>query len=353
MDMVDIPSNWHHLLVTRLKVLSSMKLNVTASTQDGRFSVRLPDKVLDIRVSALPSAYGESIVMRILGNEDLGVSIAKLGLIGRASKIVSEELQKPNGMILTTGPTGSGKTTTLYSFLQHLNKPGIKIITLEDPVEYRLEGVIQTPIDHASGMDFAKGLRSILRQDPDIIMVGEIRDLETAEISIKAAQTGHMVLSTLHTNDAPSTLTRLTDMGIPPFLVAYTVNIIIAQRLVRRLCEHCKETYRPAPEEMRRVKSALEKIPPKAEVTIPETLSFFRGKGCEECHHLGYHGRIGVFEIFSVDDELEKMIYQQVSTVDIKRAAVAQGMMSMQQDGVLKALQGITDLSEVWRVTEE
>ena len=352
-DMVDIPSNWHHLLVTRLKVLSSMKLNVTASTQDGRFSVRLPDKVLDIRVSALPSAYGESIVMRILGNEDLGVSIAKLGLIGRASKIVSEELQKPNGMILTTGPTGSGKTTTLYSFLQHLNKPGIKIITLEDPVEYRLEGVIQTPIDHASGMDFAKGLRSILRQDPDIIMVGEIRDYETAETASQAALTGHVVLSTLHTNDAAGAIPRLLDMGVKPVTLAPALNALIAQRLVRRLCEHCKETYRPAPEEMRRVKSALEKIPPKAEVTIPETLSFFRGKGCEECHHLGYHGRIGVFEIFSVDDELEKMIYQQVSTVDIKRAAVAQGMMSMQQDGVLKALQGITDLSEVWRVTEE
>ena len=352
-DIVDLPEEWHHLLTARIKVLSSMKLNVTAATQDGRFSVRLPDRNLDIRVSALPSAYGESIVMRILGNEELGVSIEQLGLMGRALKVVYQEIEKPNGMLLTTGPTGSGKTTTLYSFLQHLNKPGVKIITLEDPVEYRLEGVIQTPIDHAAGMDFAKGLRSILRQDPDIIMVGEIRDFETAETASQAALTGHVVLSTLHTNDAAGAIPRLLDLGVKPVTVAPALNALIAQRLVRRLCEHCKESYRPAAEELRRVKDALARIPKEAEVKIPETLSFFRGKGCDECHHLGYHGRIGVFEVFSVNDAMEKMIYQQASTVDIKRAAVAQGMMSMQQDGVLKALAGTTDLSEVWRVTEE
>ena len=193
----------------------------------------------------------------------------------------------------------------------------------------------------------------LLRQDPDIIMVGEIRDFETAETASQAALTGHIVLSTLHTNDAAGAIPRLLDLGVKPVTVAPALNALIAQRLVRRLCEHCKESYRPAAEELRRVKDALARIPKEAEVKIPETLSFFRGKGCDECHHLGYHGRIGVFEVFSVNDAMEKMIYQQASTVDIKRAAVAQGMMSMQQDGVLKALQGITDLSEVWRVTEE
>src|SRR3989344_5266606 len=340
-------------LISRVKYLSGLKFNVTNTPQDGRLTVKPAREALALRVSVLPTAFGESVVIRILGMREVGLEIEHIGLAGRALEVIKKELRKPNGMILTTGPTGSGKTTTLYAFLNHLNKPGVKIITLEDPVEYELEGISQTPIDHRAGMDFAKGLRSILRQDPDIIMVGEIRDFETAETACQAALTGHVVLYTLHTNDAAGAIPRLLDLGVKPVTVAPALNALIAQRLVRRLCEHCKESYRPAAQELRRVKDAPARIPKEAEVKIPETLSFFRGKGCEECHHLGYHGRVGVFEIFSVDDAMEKMIYQQASTVDIKRAAVAQGMMSMQQDGVLKALQGITDLSEVWRVTEE
>ena len=219
-EILDFPLGLQHSLLSRIKLLSNLKLNVTAVAQDGRFTVKLPERNLEIRVSVLPSAHGESVVMRILGMQEVGLDIEKLGLHGQALKVVNHELKKPNGMTLTTGPTGSGKTTTLYSFLNHLNKPGVKIITLEDPVEYQLEGIVQTPIDHTSGVDFASGLRSILRQDPDIVMVGEIRDYETAETASQAALTGHVVLSTLHTNDAAGAIPRLLDLGVKPVTLA-------------------------------------------------------------------------------------------------------------------------------------
>ncbi len=351
-DAVALPLSLNHLLMSRIKLLSGLKLNVS-SPQDGRFSVKADGRVLDLRVSALPASHGESIVMRILGIQDVGFKIEELGLRGRALDTVYRELKKPNGMLLTTGPTGSGKTTTLYAFLNHLNKPGVKIITLEDPVEYQLEGIIQTPIDHSAGMDFAKGLRSILRQDPDIVMVGEIRDFETAETAAQAALTGHVVLSTLHTNDAAGAIPRLLDLGVKPVTIGPALTMLIAQRLLRKICRHCKELYKPTHEELQRVKLILSQISPKSAIRVPSELVFYHSKGCQKCHDLGYRGRIGVFEAFAIDDKMQELIYRQAATHEIKKAALEQGMLTMQQDGVLKALAGITDLAEVWRVTEE
>ncbi len=353
-DAVALPLSLLHILMSRIKLLAGLKLNVTATPQDGRFAVKLQDQTIDLRISVLPSAYGESVVMRILGLQDTAPEVEKLGLRGLALELIYQELQKPNGMILTTGPTGSGKTTTLYSFLKHLNKPGVKIITLEDPVEYQLEGIIQTPINRSAGMDFAKGLRSILRQDPDIVMVGEIRDFETAETAAQAALTGHVVLSTLHTNDAAGAIPRLLDLGVKPVTLSPALNALIAQRLLRKICLDCKEAFRPAPEELKQVRLILSQISPKSKVgVVPEKLNFFHSRGCHKCHGLGYKGRIGVFEVFAVDETIERLIFDQASSSEIKKAALAQGMLTMQQDGILKALEGQTDLAEVWRVTEE
>lgn len=351
-NIVVLPLSLLHILMSRIKLLSGLKLNVD-TPQDGRFTVKYEDRYLDMRVSDLPSAHGESLVMRILGIQDMGFEIEKLGLRGHALDTVYEELKKPNGMILTTGPTGSGKTTTLYAFLNHLNLPGVKIITLEDPVEYQLEGIIQTPIDKSKDMDFAKGLRSILRQDPNIVMVGEIRDYETAETAAQAALTGHVVLSTLHTNDAAGAIPRLLDLGVKPVTLAPALTCLIAQRLLRRICPTCKETYRPVPAELQRVKLILSEISPKSGVSIPSDLKFFRSLGCEQCHRLGYRGRLGVFEVFAVGDKMQELIYKQAPTHEIKKAATEAGMLTMQQDGILKAIEGLTDLAEVWRVTEE
>ncbi|MDP3741114.1 MAG: GspE/PulE family protein [bacterium] len=351
-DMIVLPVNLIHMLMSRLKLLSGLKLNVS-TPQDGRFAVKWGSRNLDMRVSALPSTHGESIVMRILGIQDVGFEIEKLGLKGRALEAVHGELKKPNGMILTTGPTGSGKTTTLYGFLNFLNRPGVKIVTLEDPVEYQLEGIIQTPVGKNSGMDFAQGLRSILRQDPDIVMIGEIRDFQTAETAAQAALTGHVVLSTLHTNDAAGAIPRLLDLGVKPVTLAPALTCLIAQRLLRRICDDCKESYQPVHEELQRVKIILSQISPKSGIKIPEILKFYRSRGCKECHNLGYKGRTGVFEVFVVNDSIQDLIYKQASTHEIKKAALDQGMLTMQQDGMLKAIEGLTDLSEVWRVTEE
>lgn len=352
-DIVFLPRSLERVLLSRIKLLSGMKLNVTSTPQDGRFTVKLSDRNLDLRVSDLWSAFGEALVLRILGMQDVSLEIEKLGLRAGPLEIVYQELKKPNGLVLTTGPTGSGKTTTLYAFLNHLNRPGVKIITIEDPIEYQLEGIVQTPIDRAAGLDFAKALRSILRQDPDIIMVGEIRDFETAETVCQAALTGHTVFSTLHTNDAAGAIPRFLDLGVKPVTLAPAINALIAQRLVRKICLHCKEIYRPTAAELARVRQSLALIPAGAGVASPERLTFYHSRGCAACHNLGYRGRIGVFEVFRVDDKIESLIFSQASTVDIKKAAVAQGMITMQQDGILKASEGITDLAEVWRVTEE
>lgn len=349
-DIASLPLQLYAHLLSRIKLAANLKLNVTNVPQDGRFSVVKAGKPADLRISVLPSAYGESVVMRILGTEGVSVDIEKLGLSARDFEVLKHELDKRNGMILTTGPTGSGKTTTLYAFLRYLNRGGVKIITLEDPVEYKIESITQTPIDRRAGMDFAQGLRSILRQDPDIVMVGEIRDFETAETAAQGALTGHVVLSTLHTNDAAGAIPRLLDLGVKAVTLAPALNALIAQRLLRKICQECKEIYKPNSTERERVKLILESMPKDK---VPKNFVFYKSRVCKACHNLGYKGRIGVFEVFAVDGVIEKLIYEGASTPEIKKAAIASGMITMQQDAILKAAAGLTSLDEVWRVTEE
>jgi type II secretory ATPase GspE/PulE/Tfp pilus assembly ATPase PilB-like protein len=337
-------------LVARLKILSKLKLNVDNLPQDGRITFQYLGKPVDVRVSTLPSAYGEGIVMRLLGTGAVNLKVSELGFEGRAKNIVEESLQRPNGMIITTGPTGSGKTTTLYAFLNELNETGVKIITLEDPVEYKLEGIQQTPIDHTVDFNFAKALRAVLRQDPDIVMVGEIRDAETAEAGLQAALTGHVVLSTLHTNDAAGAVPRLITMGVKPFVIAPALNAVIAQRLVRKLCEACKQPIKLDPSVLEKVILWLKQIPENSEVTVPEKKEFFHSPGCEACHNLGYKGRIGIYEVIQVNDAMKELILKNASTTDVKKQAIADGMITMLQDGLLKALAGVTDVEEVFRV---
>lgn len=337
-------------LLARLKLQAKMKLNVVTEPQDGRITISVDGKPLDVRVSILPSAYGEAVVMRLLGVGAVSLEVKDLGLIGKSAQIIEQQLQKPNGMILTTGPTGSGKTTTLYAFIKTLNEPGVKIITLEDPVEYKIEGIQQTPIDHNADFNFASALRSVLRQDPDIVMVGEIRDAETAETALQAALTGHVVLSTLHTNDAAGAVPRLVTMGVKPFIIAPAVNAIIAQRLVRRLCKACIEPYTPDEVVMEKVRHIVSEIPEKAGVKIPKDLQFYHSKGCKECSNMGYKGRIGVYEVIEITDNMRDLIMKEASGIGIKQEAIKNGTMTMIQDGVVKALDKITDLDEIFRV---
>jgi len=289
-----------------------------------------------------------------LGSEAVSLKLKELGFRKEAQEIVERIIQKPNGMIITTGPTGSGKTTTLYAFLNELNEPGVKIITLEDPVEYKLEGIVQTPIDHNVDFNFAKGLRAILRQDPDIVMVGEIRDQETAEVATQAALTGHLVLSTLHTNDASGAIPRLLNMGVKPFVIAPALSVVIAQRLVRKLCQACKKEARLSPMVLEKINYILKQVSKKSGVDVPKTLQFYHSAGCKECGNLGYLGRVGVYEVLENTEEVQKLILAQTSSMsDFKKAAVLQGMLTMAQDGLLKALEGITDVEEVFRVVGE
>jgi type II secretory ATPase GspE/PulE/Tfp pilus assembly ATPase PilB-like protein len=349
-DVLHVAKDLQKSLVARLKILSKLKLNVDNLPQDGRITFQYLGKPVDVRVSTLPSAYGEGIVMRLLGTGAVNLKVSELGFEGRAKNIVEESLQRPNGMIITTGPTGSGKTTTLYAFLNELNETGVKIITLEDPVEYKLEGIQQTPIDHTVDFNFAKALRAVLRQDPDIVMVGEIRDAETAEAGLQAALTGHVVLSTLHTNDAAGAVPRLITMGVKPFVIAPALNAVIAQRLVRKLCEACKQPIKLDPSVLEKVILWLKQIPENSEVTVPEKKEFFHSPGCEACHNLGYKGRIGIYEVIQVNDAMKELILKNASTTDVKKQAIADGMITMLQDGLLKALAGVTDVEEVFRV---
>lgn len=349
-DMVHIDPKEQNAILSRIKIIAKLKMNVTNVPQDGRFTFYAGERAIDVRVSFLPSAFGEAVVMRLLGTSATNLKLDQLGLRGKAYKIIEHQLNKPNGMIITTGPTGSGKTTTLYAFLNELNEPGVKIITLEDPIEYKLEGIQQTPIDHNVDFNFAKGLRAILRQDPDIVMVGEIRDGETADTALQAALTGHIVLSTIHTNDAAGAIPRLVVMGIKPFIIAPAMNAIIAQRLVRKLCQVCKEPTELTPENLEFAKKILATVPENSESKIPEKLQFYRSPGCDACHNLGYQGRIGIYEVMEVDDVVKEMIGKEASAVELKQNAIKMGMVTMVQDGLLKALEGITDVEEVFRV---
>ncbi len=336
----------------RIKVMSKLKLNVENKPQDGRFSFYAGTKEVDMRVSLLPSNYGYSIVMRLLGTGSVGLTLDDLGFLGGAKDRVNRSVFKPTGMVLTTGPTGSGKTTSLYTFLRELNDGQNKIITLENPIEYKLPGISQTQIDKDAGYNFADGLRSILRQDPDVVMVGEIRDKETADVSVQASLTGHKVLSTIHTNDAAGAIPRLMEMNIKGFLLADSLNMIVGQRLVRRICPHCMREMTLTDIQKDFVMETLRDLPPNHGVeNLPKELKFYKSDGCEQCKGLGYKGRIGIYEILTMTDGIRDLLAQQtVSFLDVRRTAVKDGMVTMRQDAVIKALLQITDIEEVMRV---
>lgn len=348
-----LPSRVYKLALSRLKLLSGLKLNIVRRAQDGRFTINFKEREIEIRTSVLPSEYGETVVMRILDPHSLR-DIAKLGMRPELMRIINQELERPNGMILLTGPTGSGKTTTLYAFLNKIKNPGLKIITIEDPIEYRLEGISQTQVDPKHGYDFASGLSAIVRQDPDVILVGEIRDGETAQIAIQAAMTGHLVFSTLHTNDAAGTVARLEALGVSSTDIAPALNIAIAQRLVRRVCPHCSQLSLPNPEEAEELKEASAKIPSTIKFpSFSNKTKILRAnpKGCPFCNFTGYQDRIGIFEAFRVDDEMEDLILRSPSIPELREKAIKKGMLPMYLDGIIKVLNHQTTLEEVHRVT--
>ena len=337
-------------IISRIKLLAKVKINVSTKPQDGRFSIYLKKEKIEIRISFLPTAFGESVVMRLLRPSSIGVPFEDLGIFPQAFEILKKEIKKPNGLILTTGPTGSGKTTTLYAILKKLNTPETKIVTLEDPIEYQLEGINQSQVGDKYG--FAQGLRSILRKDPDIVMVGEIRDLETAEIAIQASLTGHLVLSTLHTNDASGVIPRLVDMGVKPYFITPSINGVIGQRLIRKLCMKCRVEHKIEGEEREQVEKILAVISPKSGIDIPTELPkiYKVGSGCEDCNGIGYKGRIGIYEIFTMKDNIKQLSSEGAPAFKILQQAIENGMITMLQDGILKCLQGITSLEEVYRV---
>jgi type II secretory ATPase GspE/PulE/Tfp pilus assembly ATPase PilB-like protein len=346
-------------LLSRLKFLGKLKLDVNRMPQDGRFTVKegegKNEREIDIRVATMPSQYGEAITMRLLARDSVKIGLDTLGLTGEARKLVLNAIDRPQGMVLECGPTGSGKTTTLYSLLKRLNDPEKKLVTLEDPVEYRLPGVIQSQIDPEHGYDFSEGFRSVLRLDPDVLMIGEIRDQKTADQAIQAAMTGHIVLSTLHTNDAPTAIPRLTDLGVRPFLLANAINAVIAQRLVRKVCTYCGVETRPDTTAMDAIRGILKDLPDQAKESLPPEKEwlFMKGKGCNRCNGTGYSGRIAIFEVLTIDDELERLAMNRAPVSQIRHAARQAGMMTMEQDGLLKALTGVTTVDEVWRVARD
>lgn len=410
-DTMSLPKQILSSLVSRIKILANMKIDEHRIPQDGRIKLEVAGKKIAIRVSTLPIMDGEKVVMRLLDEGAKALTLEELGFKGAALETIKRNLKRPHGMILVTGPTGSGKSTTLYSILSNLNTIGVNISTIEDPVEYRIQGVNQTQVNPKIGMTFASGLRALLRQDPDIIMIGEIRDTETAEMAVHAALTGHIVLSTLHTNNASGALPRLLDMGVEPFLIASTINCVIAQRLVRKICPSCKEAYIPSEESIEEIKKefgitakmflgkqgkkekeykttsgAERKIMPLHEISLEKksildqiaedptilnrgiedsekrkrerayhtlNFTFYRGKGCNKCENTGYSGRMGIFEVLDVTQDISNMVIDNSSSEEIQEKAIENGMLTMQQDGFLKALEGLTTIEEILRVTKE
>ncbi len=349
-DLLFVEYKIYTLALSRIKLLSGLKLNVKDDAQDGRFSIRVKDNDVEIRTSVIPGAYGESVVMRILNPKTIGVPFGELGIEERLLKILEDEIKKPNGMILNTGPTGSGKTTTLYAFLKKIQTPEIKIITIEDPIEYHLPGVTQTQVEEEKGYTFAQGMRSALRQDPDVIMVGEVRDKDTARTAIHAALTGHLVLSTLHTNNAAGAIPRLIDLGVNSKIISSALTVAIAQRLVRKICAQCKKERPPTAEEKKIITEQLKNIPEVYQSKIPKMFSIWEGEKCSACHNTGYKGRIGVFEAVLMDEHIEQVTVANPSEREINKAAEPQNLLTMQEDGILKVLAGTTTLSEVERV---
>jgi len=355
-DAMSLPKAVKDGIVARIKVLSNLKLDEHRVPQDGRFKIDRDNKRTSFRVSILPVFDGEKVVLRLLDESSKGLTLEKMGLYGRGLEIVHKNIKRPNGMILVTGPTGSGKTTTLYTIMDIFNTSEVNICTVEDPIEYRMPRINQTQIYPKIGLTFATGLRSLLRQDPDIIMIGEIRDKETAEMAIHSAMTGHLVLSTLHTNNAAGALPRLLDMGAEPFLVASTVNTVIAQRLVRKLCPDCKKEYKITSEELKKLGASENFIEISGQVknsSISGEITLYKSGGCDHCDQEGYHGRIGIFEVLEVDEDIKKLISQKASVENIEKQARATGMETMLEDGIYKATQGVTSIEEVLRVTRE
>lgn len=348
-----LPKESWKKLISRIKLLAGLKLNIEDRPQDGRINLSIADQKIDIRVSTVPTSNGESIALRLLLSTEVGLNFEDIGLRGQPFEELKRQIDKPNGMIIATGPTGSGKTTTLYSILKRLNRPETKIITLEDPIEYRLEGVNQSQVSADEGYTFARGLKHALRQDPDIIMVGEIRDLETADISIQATLTGHLVLSTLHTNNAAGAIPRFLSIGVKPYLLAPALNAIIGQRLVRRICPDCTQATELDHETLARVQAVLASIPESSSFRVDpgKPLTFSRGAGCASCNNVGYKGRVGIFEVITMNPELEKLVLAgNTSDHDIMEIARTHGSLTMVQDGILKALESITSVDEVFRV---
>ncbi len=342
LEVENPPKRLQAAIISRLKIMSNISIAEKRIPQDGRIQIGVGGKQLDLRVSSLPTAHGESIVMRILDKEGLTLGLPELGFLSDDAATFEKLITLPDGILLVTGPTGSGKTTTLYGCLHFINKPDRKIITVEDPVEYQLNGINQVPVRHDVGMTFAAALRAMLRQAPNIVMVGEIRDLETAEIAINASLTGHMVFSTLHTNDAPSAVTRLIDIGVKPFLVSTSLRATMAQRLVRKICAKCKRPYMPDQKELRALN-----------ITAAQAASatFAKGDGCADCNATGYRGRNGIFEIFVVNEEIQKMIYEHAGSARLREKARSLGMRTMREDGLRKVMAGLTTIDEVVSIT--
>ena len=340
-EIMRSPKKIHRQLMSRLKIQCAMDISERRIPQDGRFGVVLDGKSVDFRVAVLPTVEGEMSVLRLLRKDSIMMSLEDLGFLEQPMTRVMDAIDKPYGALLVTGPTGSGKSTTLYAAINKTTKPTVNLITVEDPVEYRLEGLSQVQVHEKAGLTFAAALRSILRQDPDVVLIGEIRDKETATIAIEAALTGHLVLSTLHTNDAPSALTRLTEMGVEPFLSASAINCVLAQRLARRLCKECKEKYTPDEEALERIRFPFEPGRPP---------QLYRAVGCPKCNNIGYKGRMGIHEVMTVTEEIERACVNHASGDEIARIAVDQGMLTLRDDGFAKVLAGLTSIEEVMRV---
>ena len=357
-ELMEIPPFVHKFINSRIKLISGLKITTTAITQDGRFSIFLDQNEINLRVSVMPGAYGESIVLRILNPESIHVKLEDMGIEPHLYDIFMEEIRKPNGMVLLTGPTGSGKTTTLYSFLQKIYSVEIKIITIEDPIEYHLHGISQTQTDDEKGYTFLEGLVSALRQDPDVIMVGEIRDAETAKTAVEASLTGHLVFSTLHTNNAAGVIPRLIDLDVNPKILVSALTLSVAQRLVRKLCNECKKEKTLTDEEISMIKEIYETCKENGKdfinygVDMSAPLKVYEGVGCEKCNKTGYRGRMGIFEAIQMDAAIEKLVIENPSEREIKIIAAKQKSLTMREDGVIKILKGITSIDEVMSVVD-
>ncbi|MES2953783.1 MAG: type II/IV secretion system protein [Patescibacteria group bacterium] len=351
-DIAELKLEAYKLILSRLKLISGLKLNIKSAAQDGRFSIHIGDLDIEIRTSVTPAAYGETVVLRVLNPKAIDIKFDELGIPERLSTLVDIEIKKPNGMVLVTGPTGSGKTTTLYAFLKKINVPGSKIITIEDPVEYHLSGISQTQVDAEKGYTFVEGLRAALRQDPDILMIGEIRDAETAGVAINSALTGHLVFSTLHTNNAAGAIPRLVDLEVNPKVISSAISVTLAQRLVRKLCMVCRQKSAPTEKELEILQVVIAEIAKKEPAITKVEITLSKPVGCPACNNTGYKGRIGVFEGIRMTSEVEKVLSGSVSEREITKAAEPQKLLSMREDGVVKVLSGVTSLEEIARVVD-